>query len=117
MRLYDKEGRAIPAYRTRRPQFVSGVFGRTWDYEVVTIDGVEYKFYLDTTWGKAFYFMYDNQYYKIPFYLYGCRPAYAECDPIQVFQEGRRGTELFTIKPDVREGLEEVADKIIDFRK
>ena len=103
MRLYDKEGRAIPAYKTRKPKFADG-FRRTWDHEVVTIDGKEYKFYLDTTWGKAWYFLYVYNWYKIPFYLHG-RLAYVELDPMYVIQEG--GVDLYTINLTLEEATKE----------
>jgi hypothetical protein len=63
MKLYLNNVK-LPVQKCKRPKFTN-VKGATWDHGMCTIDGEEYKLYLDTTWGEYVYFQYDVFWYKI----------------------------------------------------
>lgn len=63
MRLYDLKNTKFIATKTQRPKFKM-CFGRTWDRDTKTIDGMTTEFFYDTTWGMNFYFVWDNSWYK-----------------------------------------------------
>lgn len=63
MKLYDEQGNKYLAMKCKRPKFKE-CFGRTWDSERKFIDNKEYDFILDTTWGGAFYFVIEGQWYR-----------------------------------------------------
>lgn len=64
MLLTDKKSNKHRAIKTKRPKF-SSHRGRTWDYEIKVINGIEIEFWLDTTWGFYFYFQWEDQWYKV----------------------------------------------------
>ncbi|HDD44508.1 MAG TPA: hypothetical protein ENG63_06590 [Candidatus Desulfofervidus auxilii] len=69
MRLYydnNKVVEAIPLGSKGVPSF-SQRQGRNWTFEIRKIDGKEYKFYFDFTWGKCFYFRYKGRWYRLRF--------------------------------------------------
>lgn len=69
MRLYDNEGNTYIAHAEKRPQFRSGVFGRTWDIETKTIDDQEVQMWWDTTWGNWYHFFWNERYYRLRIYV------------------------------------------------
>lgn len=91
MKLYAKDKRFsfIVAKRSRQPKMTTGVIGRTFDYMLPKVDGVEVKFWLDTTWGRNAYFTLDGlKWWSVP--IYG-NPGYADLCP-----DIDKSIELFT---------------------
>ena len=69
MILYDAKGLKHYATRCRRPMF-SGHRGRTWDQDTKTINDKEVRFWIDTTWGTNYYFVFGQEWYRIPHFHY-----------------------------------------------
>lgn len=69
MKLYDKAGKVYIAHAEKRPQFRSGVFGRTWDYETKTIDGTKVQMMWDTTWGNWYHFFWNGRHYRLRIFV------------------------------------------------
>lgn len=68
MKLYDENNIPYEAISCRKPLMEDNHRNRTWDYIDKIIDGEEYKFFLDTTWGKCLYFYYNYRWYRVNLY-------------------------------------------------
>ncbi len=67
MKLYF-DSNDVTATACKMPKM--GGRGRTWDvFKSIQIDGVKHDVWADTTWGKYGYFMYRNQWYKVPIWV------------------------------------------------
>ena len=67
MRLYLEDGTKIIARKHPRGLARRNCFGRSWDRMGGTIDGVGHDFHFDSTWGKNFWFRFnDGMMYSIP---------------------------------------------------
>ena len=65
MIIYTKDQMKVNATKcTSRPKF-NYHFGRTWQWGTVFIDGKDYRYTYDNTWGSYWYFEYNNQWYKV----------------------------------------------------
>ena len=67
MKLYLENKIPISFYKCKKPSF-SNVRGRTWDYDKIYIDNIEYNAHLDTTWGNYCYVNYNGEWRKYKFY-------------------------------------------------
>lgn len=57
-------GQFFQAVKTDRPKFTHHR-GRTWDHIKVFVNNQEAKFWYDSTWGLAYYFEWQGQWYKV----------------------------------------------------
>ena len=105
MKLYDNKGNSYNASKVRRPKMKSSMHrGRSWDSEFRTLDGKQWELWLDTTWGTAFYFAVDGQWYRLPFYT---SPRWAsKTDAYKV-------ADFFTIAPASRTDARSSTESIL----
>lgn len=63
MKLYNSEGKAVTAYKTKRPNMRSASWANDWH----TIDGEGLQFWLDRGQGHNYYFLWSGQWYRLNF--------------------------------------------------
>ena len=61
--LKNKAGKGILCHNAHQPK--RGGRGRTWDRETFIINRKEIRADIDTTWGKYFYFLWNDSCYKV----------------------------------------------------
>lgn len=61
--LKNKAGKGVLCRNACQPKH--GGRGRSWDYTTFIINGKEVRADIDTTWGKYFYFLWNDSCYKV----------------------------------------------------
>lgn len=64
MKLYNSEGKAVTAYKTKRPRFSRR---RQWDFDRHSINGQSVEFHLDRGYGHNYYFQFAGEWYRLNF--------------------------------------------------
>lgn len=60
----------IPVKKCPRPSF-KNINGRSWDHGYINLNGIKTEAWLDTTWGRYIYFVFQNSWYKVEMWSSG----------------------------------------------
>lgn len=68
MLIISKAHGNFRAHKTKRPKMNNLHRGRCWDAQSVKLNGLDVDFWFESEWGTSYYFKWENQWYRAPFF-------------------------------------------------